>query len=333
MKKRFNSLLLIALLIALLSSCATQIPIRLLQSAQYDMSEYRHIAFSSVDPYPSFPLERDVHLVEDLSHSYSSLIYPGYQTFLERLVSDYATKVIENELHSSHYFKSITFSHHLKTRDEIATLYYQGIDALLDVSVSRMDVQEYVFAKQSVESENPSYVLRQKVMISLNYNVIDTKTGIRVYGGRLSDQLQKETPLPSEEDHIIFAPVVLPLFEQMIDSLSEKMIASLVPTLHTTHISLMGNKPKNTDVEEAYKVAKKGLYTTAYTLFVQEWNQSKHLPSGYNAAILLESMGNREDGIALMSEISRTYTNAQVERQLKRMRNYHMEQERAEKQL
>jgi hypothetical protein len=95
----------------------------------------------------------------------------------------------------------------------------------------------------------------------------------------------------------------------------------------------MDNKPEIKRVESAYEAAKEGSLGIALDTFMQEWNQSRHVPSGYNAAIILESFGRYEEAIQLIGEVWRYSGNRTVENRKIEMEQAYENHLKAQQQL
>lgn len=320
--------MIFSLLLFILSGCATSIEIERLVPSKFDMSEYRSLAVEPVTPFPLSPLWQSVNYVEDLSESSPVLVYPSYQLFSERLVAQHVDQLLAQELGKNSYF-DLFFTR--SQQGDLNALYRQGYRGLLSIKVGKMGVKEYIFGRK-IDDETTSYHLRQRVELALTYTIVDTKRGNRVYTNTFQHQLERTFDLSDEESSVTFAPSVIPMFEELSSLLVEKIVNSLAPRKVTTLHFLMKNKPKLQEAEEAYSLASKQLYGPAYTQFLDIWQRYTHLPSGYNAALLAESLGRREEALSIMSSLYRDFPTRRVEQQLVRMRRYLEEQSRAESQ-
>jgi hypothetical protein len=74
-------------------------------------------------------------------------------------------------------------------------------------------------------------------------------------------------------------------------------------------------------VADAYKLADQGSVEAAYQVFISEWNNSRHVPSGYNAALMLEAEGKLDDAVTLMNEVATSSGNGQAYSALSRMQS------------
>jgi hypothetical protein len=207
--------------------------------------------------------------------------------------------------------------------------------------VTDLDVEEYIFAKEEtvvvppdVEGGQPTTetVLRhhvmQKIGMDVVFSLIDTATGKIIASEQFSDHYEQSYKLDKDLPPTVASP---PLYDKLVPMAREfsKRFSQLVaPRWESRSVSLMKNKPENRRVEQAYLMAKEGNLRLAFEEFEDEWDRSSHVPSGYNAAIILESLGEMEEAIQLMEDVWRTSGNRTVGNRLERMRRsyaLHME--------
>jgi len=65
----------------------------------------------------------------------------------------------------------------------------------------------------------------------------------------------------------------------------------------------MKNKEKLASAEIAHEFAKDGEYRRAYQQFLSIWQQSRQLSSGYNASLMLATLGELQASVDLMNEV------------------------------
>ena len=72
---------------------------------------------------------------------------------------------------------------------------------------------------------------------------------------------------------------------------------------YSRDFGLMDNKPVVKAIEPAYELVDDGMYSSAYSIFIDEWKRSQNLPSGYNASILLAASGKYDEASALLDDV------------------------------
>lgn len=245
----------------------------------------------------------------------------------------------------------------------------QGVEALLKSSITYMNCEEQILGRDIKEwvTEDPapssdptiitkvityekvtgrSFYLEQQATITFTYTLIDLKANRILATQSYTLQETKETYLgktifgtaekgrnKDERGYSSgFAPEFFPLFDDMIQEIPHQIAKQLAPSWTESRVSLMANKPK-ADVAHAYKLAEKGNLRQAYEVFFQAWDQKSHLPSGFNAALLLEGMGQYSEALALMNQVYNTTGDAKSRVQLIRLKEVSSQQDEAMKQL
>ena len=330
MKKLFFYVSFLLLLVSI-AGCATRIPIQHMVPAEDNMSEYRDLAILSVEPFQFNFLENPSSIVPDLSGTFPVRVYPGYQPFSERILAEHATGTLVEALEDTGYFNLLPPSEADLFGSRIHGLQTLGSDAALRVKFDRLDIEEYVYARKvevdvqdsdSTETEELAYCLRQKISVSLSYEIVDTLDGQQVYARTFRERQEKTFTLDPDEGAVLFAPSLTPALLDMIDRMVLDMTESLAPRWVRSNIALMKNRPEVGGIETAYTAAEEGQMAAAFKTFHEEWQVSRHVPSGYNAALLAEALGRREEAIELMDAVFSMSGNGKAERQLDRMRRY-----------
>lgn len=318
MRKRLL-LTLILPIILLLAGCATQVTVQRLVPAKYSMADYRELTILSVKPYRFYLGESPPLVVKDLSGSAPIKVLSGYGSFFERDLANHLDKNLREKLNRRDYFTLSESSH-------------QGY---LDVEVKRMEVEEYIWGQKSNNEdgeEETLYNLQQKVRLEIGFSVVDAKSGHTVYSDTYQLRQEFSFLLDVEKGPTIYAPDLGPILKEMGERLISDLVDAITPRWETIYLSLMENKPKIKSLESAYGAVEEGRLTVAYDLFLKEYNRSSHLAAGYNAALILEALQNRDEAIELMERVYRGSASTKVQRQLDRMVRYRLEQVEAEQQ-
>ncbi len=319
--RRFLPVLLL-LFLCLFFSCSTTIGVSYLQPAAIDMGGYRNLAIASVIPYhgyvaPRYVVGADIHVA-------GFHVYSGYSEPVSRSIASYATDELVSTLASTRFFNILSpdVTDRVLDRgrfgeDISATFKSMGYDAVLIPRITGMSVSESVYSKPYeewwVDSDGErhrriefNYYYNQIASIDYTLTIIDTETGHIVGQRTYSDTETREGTLDRRWSHL---EDVSYLFRRMIRSFNSPIIRLLVPTEREYSVSLMKNKPENGNVERAYDAAKDGFLAEAEAIFEAEWNESHHLPSGYNAALLLAASGDYDAAIDLLGDITTLYSN------------------------
>lgn len=257
-------------------------------------------------------------------------------------------------------------------KNAYSMLIEQGVQALLKSSITYMNVEEQIIGRDIKEwvTENPnpvstdtaaeaaakivsfekvtgrSFFLEQKATLTFTYTLVDLKANRILATDSFTSQKTKETCLGNtifasgeisrdtyERCYSSgFAPSFFPLFEMMVKEIPSVVAKQLAPSWTEARVNLMANKPK-ADVAQAYKMAEKGNLRGAYEVFIQAWELSTHLPSGYNAALLLEGMGQYSEALSLMNQVYNKTGDTKSLSQLVRLKEVSSQQDEAMKQI
>lgn len=354
--KRRLSLLALVMMIALvvLSSCASSVDVKGLVPAEIDLSKYRNLAVASTKSFSFNTYSRPSAWVRSVGAGNVS-VASGIPRNLEAQVASYATDRLVNTLQQTGFFKlvlpEVTDAYIAGASvglDSFSLLRQSGAAALMNSSINYMDCDEYVYSKlktkwvpDSVDgSDNfvpghevivgTDYYLVQTATVTFSYSIIDLSTGTILAARSFSDKVSRETELGRYDS---FAPSVMPLYTKMLDAFQSGLRKQLAPNWVTKTVYLMDNKPKNDAAKDAYKQVDKGNLQVAYVLFYDQWTGVKHVPSGYNASLMLEAVGDLNGAISLMQEVYDYSNDSQCYEMLLRMRQALAERTKAEEQL
>ncbi len=320
MRKHILITLLLTAAVLLLASCQTVLSIPYTQPSNIDMSQYRNIAVASASKYEGtqslpFYVRYDNYIYAP------GIIYPEYFTSysysdVNSTAAKELTKMVSKVFNSSSYYSALStektdtyISLYRIGKDPSALLKNDGIDALIIPKITSLRTDEYIdvrVVKDYKGVETIRYTLYRTVDISFTLTVLDTSTDrivtVREYRASNSDWEI------FDPNYYIFTTL---LSEQQLvaDALSDKIgeiVADFIPTRRYTDVTLKDNKPKLESVEEAYKAAENGNLDYALTVFRKAFEEQGHVPSGYNAALILASGGDLESALSILSDIRST---------------------------
>lgn len=361
--KKTTSAIVLSLGILLLSTalfttgCATTVTVNHLIPAEINMGDYRNLAVSSTKGFSFGFFNRPASIVSDLSGTSGYRVYSGLSPYAEVELAQYATRRLSANLDSADYFTLMSPA----LTDTIvgrggndATMYDQlmraGARALLTSEISYMDVDEYIFAKEvkKLVTKDPitglllptaeermvlCYFVKQRIAITYRYEIVDLKTGRLIVSKAFNDQSEREYELPEDKTKVIPASSIDSLFEGLVESFLRTLTNQIAPRYERSILTLMDNKPVIERVSEAWEEAKRGNIAIARDLFLKEWKRSDHIPSGYNAALMIEALGDLPEAVELMFEVYRVSGSSRINSQLDRMRRALENQKKAEAQM
>lgn len=372
MRKRTVLGLFCLSMVLVLTSCTTSIKVRHLIPSAVDVSNHRNIAIASTEMY-NFPrgstLPPWVKGSGDSSFSLSS----GFDSNLNAKIVEASTAYIVDAMVKTDYFTVVppeSTDAYLTLGKNGSNAYSmmieQGVQALLKSSITYMnceeqiigrDIKEWVPGNADLTDPTPknisyekvigrSFYLEQQATVTFTYTLIDLVSNRILATDSFTSQQTSEICLGKtifgigENSRDIhercyasgFAPSFFPLFDAMIKKIPSEVAMQLAPSWAESSVTLMPNKPKS-DVAHAYKLAESNNLREAYSVFFQTWQQQAHLPSGYNAALLLEGMGLYSEALELMNQVYNKTGDAKSLSQLIRLKEVSSQQDEALKQI
>lgn len=345
-KRKFLFLLLIIALVIFIGGCATTVSMRYLVPAEIDMSSYKNLAVLSVEPYRFNIFSSPSSIIKDMSGTSPYRIESGLRQDSEREVAKYLSSRIVSDLTRADYFKLLVPPSSDAVGTNVAQFKQRGYDALLLVQVKMMGIDEYIFAKEeivkvppkdgignAVEEKVLNHYVMQKTLFTVEFTLKDTNDGrIITVQSFTKDREYSYKIIPGSTQSKV-APDLYRWFVDMSNTYSRDFVNMIVPRWVTQNVALMDNKPEVPSLKRAYEAAKAGNIGLALEAFQAEWARSKHLPSGYNAAIILDSFGRVEEALALIEEVWRFTGNRTVQNRMFAMREAWEKHQQAQQQL
>ena len=333
-KNKILIYLILVLTIVLAVSCASGVSIYYNVPSEINMGPYRNIAVSSTVPFKGMANPPFFVRAIDLDALWDTLITSSYDVSINNKVANYATTKLVNTLEKSGFFNvtgpektDVILNASVLGVSSTEALAKNNIDAVIIPKITSLTINEFIQSRKITENDyskkdkdgNPTkvtkihYYLYQNVDLGFSYTIIDAKTQavIAVKNFNSSDSISYEV-----DKYGFLAPDPYYMIQTMIDSYQYYITKQLVPTTARKNVTLMSNKPKISSLEVAYDAAKNGYTDRAAELFYKEYEASGHLPSGYNAALLIAATGNLDKSIELLRELSRKYTSNDVEKLL-----------------
>ena len=343
--------ILIALLLTALvlcASCQTSLSIPYTQPSNINMSQYRSVAVASASKYSGYQsLPRFVRYIDDF-YSDSRFVFYNYATSysydsVNSTTASELTRMVEKVFASSSYYSTLStdktdtyISLYKIGRDPSEMLQADGVDALIVPRITSLRSDEYIdmdIVKDYRGTEKVVYTLYRTVDISFTLTVLDTSTNRIV---AIKEYSTSAVSHESFDPKYYYFTSILSEQDLVSSALSDKIseiIADFIPTRRYAEVTFKDNSPKNESVEEAYKAAKNDNFDYALTLFRNAWENSRHVPSGYNAALILASRSDYDGALEILSEIrSMGLDDREVDRFYSRLTALKAKNEEAKKQ-
>ncbi|NLZ76443.1 MAG: hypothetical protein GX911_00535 [Spirochaetales bacterium] len=323
-------LILGVLSVLLFSSCVSGLSITRQIPAEANLHGIRTLRVEPTKTYPM--LRRPVPSWVEGSGQMELTIPSGYSSSLSRDVAREATRSLERAIQSTDHL-SVTSS--------------SDAEAVVLSEITFMDLSErFVERSPNEGSEEKSYYLVQTATVGLSIKVMEVATGSILYTSNYADKITEEYLVgtrmwdeTSKTYKIIRrftftrSPSFLPLFEDLLRSFERRIARQLAPSTVTEWVSLAPNRPKDAMAKEVYWLVDRGEYRLAYHRFLALYHDTGDWRWGYNAALLLQGLGELEDAIVLMDEVHAGYPSNQVSHALSRMKDALRDQQKAEMQI
>ncbi|TAH57005.1 MAG: hypothetical protein EWM48_06675 [Sphaerochaeta sp.] len=325
------SLIIGALSVLLLSSCVSGLSITRQVPAEANL---HGIQMLRVEPVKEFFFSwRPVPAWVEGSSGQMELTLPsGYYSTLSEDVSYAATRTLERAIESTDHL-SVTSS--------------RAAEAVIKSEITFMDLSERIIERSESEgSEEKSYFLVQSAAVALSIKVMEVSTGSILYTSNYADKVTKEYLVgtrmfdPTSNTYKIIrrftftrSPSFLPLFEEILRSFERTIARQLAPSTVTEWVNLAPNRPKDAMAKEIYYLVDRGEYRLAYHRFLGLYEDTGDWRWGYNAALLLQGIGELENAVVLMDEVYSGYPSNLVFQALSRMRDALRDQQKAEMQI
>lgn len=289
--KKFVSLIYILLTLG----CATEVTVNVTKPSSVDMSSYRNLAILDV----TYSEKKKVSIGDVLKQPIKALFGKEDHRMMSDYITKYTTESLFRSLSRNNYFYINRFSALDSIKDDniqsIIQLEYSKInfyDELFYDSVPTIDpiTQEY--------TEEEIQYIKREVEYTFTYKVIDFKANNVITTGTLSDikadirEIENKYKLKSLKE----------LFENSIDNQTIKISRELSPYTIIERREILSDIT-NRKLKEANKLVKQSKYDEAYLLYIKEWETNNSFKAGYNAAIILEILGNLPGAVKLMKEV------------------------------
>lgn len=343
-KKLSGIVILLAAL--MLMGCATAVSVRYMVPAEIDMSNFKSLAVLSVEPFRFGAFSSPPSIINDMSGTSPYRISSGFQPNMEREVAKFLTTELSSNLSRADYFTLLLPPSSDAGGTNLSRFKEMGYDALLLTRVTAMDVQEYIYAKEEtvkvppaggvgdpVEQKVLMHHVMQKIAFTVEFTVKNTSNGDTIATKTYSDARESSYKIVPDSTQSKAAPDLYRWYQNMASTFAREFVQLLVPRWVTDYVSLMANKPEIRSLERAYEDAKEGSMLPALEAFLAEWNRSKHVPSGYNAAIIMDSIGRDEEALELLESVWQFSGNRTVELRLYEMREAMKQHEAAKQQM
>lgn len=297
---------IISLAILLITSCATSINVRVLRPAELDLNGAKTISVLPIKPYEYYDLR-------ELSRGEDILIGVFFQIFDrvgpdEKRCIDKLQYEIESGLMDSPYIdlvSSSAVSAALKRgTSNPSDVYLTGEVVNFDIYDERIERRVKVKDGDGDRKAEYDYVHEycRNVKMYVRYQIVDSASGKIISYNKV--EMRNSSGYYSHSRDL---PSAYSLLEYDLKRAARKILQELQPYSVTKSITLLKDKTKNPDFKYADKLAKDGYVKESYEAFTNLYKATEMMEAGYNAAILLEAMGNLTEAEELMMKLYKKF--------------------------
>ena len=315
--KKHVLLSILIVLVLLLASCQTSLSISYLQPSNINMASYRNVAVASAQRYEG---KQSIPLLIRYMNPFdsSTYFYPFYSSYtfdsVNNTAADSLTRAVSKVFGESSYYSTLSpektdayVSLYKVGRDPSAMLREDGVDALIIPKITSLKTDEYIDTNVYTDSYTKEvkviYTQYRYVSLSFTLTVLDTATN-RIVAVREYHTENVSSEVFDPEMYVFYSLLSEnDLVSNAISSKISEIRNDFIPTRRYTYVTLKDNKPKDENVEVAYKAAENGNLDYALKVFEEEYEATSHVPSGYNAALILAANGDIERALEILKEI------------------------------
>jgi hypothetical protein len=305
----------------LVASCATSIPVTMTKPSEINMTGVRKIA--------ALP----VGFSDEIAGDPLKAAFTRYNTWynwrskLEQQVSTYLTNGISDALFESGYFTVVNSS-------EVGKLVRDGknpsaaVDGYILGEVSELESgteQTVENVKQKDGTNKP--VARYTKTLHLAYTVSVYRAADGALLGRKSVEKQVTSTASGDRAQESLKSDA-ELAQQAADDTLPQIAKAIAPYTITEYRGLAKDTTKNPDLVRADELVKKKSYAEALAIYRDVYAKSDNFAAGFNAAILVEVMGDLKAAIAEMEALYKASGKAEASKEALRMKQTLADEER-----
>lgn len=308
------------LFVLLVTSCATTINVKVLRPAELDLNGAQTISVLPIKPHEYYEIRDDAtgsEIVVGVFFQIFDRVGPEEKRCIDRLQYE-----IENGLMDSPYIdlvSSTAVSSAIKRGKTIpADVYLTGEVTRFDIFDEMIERRVKVREGDGDRKAEYEYVhdYCRNVKMNLRYQIVDSASGKIISVKRM--ELRNTS---SYYSHLRDLPSAYSILEYDINRAARKILKELQPYNTTKTITLLKDKSKNPDFKNADKLAKDGHLVESYEAFSDIYAATDMMEAGYNAAIILEALGNLSDAEKLMMKLYKKYPVTEVKNGLSDIQN------------
>ena len=299
MKKSLILIISVLLLVSFLSGCATTVRVAIERPAELDLNGAKSVGML---PFQAKATEsmggRSNAVVAVLEFlGYYNWFYDQDDQDRQEL-ADLLTRKLQEELSRSQYLDLVDTN---RIQSALTNGTPVPCDVYLTGVISRFDTS----IESVVRTQKNSNGVNQKVTyyyrhleLELMYQVIDAQSNRVISYKSVPVELDSYEVAKRNDVESVYS-----LGRKTFEDFAYTIMKQLQPYTVEKTLTLLSDKHKDPDMDYADEVVKSGSIEHAESLYEELYVSRGYMEAGYNAAILLEAMGNLEDARDLMQEV------------------------------
>lgn len=275
--------------------CTTRVSVSVTKPSNIDMSEYRDLAIINTQ----YSEEKKITFGDVLKRPIQALLGKKDHNTMSNYVIKYTTDSLLRSLSRNNYFNIATYPSLNSIKDD-------DIDSIIQIEFTKIIFfDEFYYDSvptidpitQEYTEEEIQYIKRE-IEYSFIYKVLDIKGNNIITEGTFNDikadirEVENKYKLKTTEE----------LFESSIDHYTIEISKELSPYTKIERREIL-NDITNRKLKEAKRLVRQANYDEAYLLYIKEWDVNRTFKAGYNAAVILEILGNLPGAVNLMKEV------------------------------
>lgn len=324
--KKLISFFVIVVLLVVLCSCQTSLEVRTLVPAKVSLGNAKVVAVAPTK----------VNSGSYLNYDSSVMIKVGSSITIPQEIASFRTTRSFADINSLQNSMASVFEKALdqgvysvvgkNVTDSLITnasrvgktvrkaLQERSVDVLLTSEIDDLAYEEFISCQ--VQQDITYFVLNQRVKFNVSYiaqnvntlEVLDTYTfkadSKEKYGSYVQTVIgivkdNKYQAVTNSKDFPSFARIM----DNMCSDFELSIRDRLTPHYEKNYVWLIEDKDANEDMKYANKLAGKGSYEAALTIFLKYWNSYRDNSAGYNAAAVYYALGDYENAMKLCTEV------------------------------
>lgn len=298
MKKSFLLIISVLLMVSLLAGCATTVRVAIERPAELDLNGAKTVGMLPFQAKASDSIGgRNNAVVAVLEFfGYFDWFYDQDDQDRQQL-ADLLTRTLQQELSTSQYLDLVDTN---RIQAALTSGTPVPCDVYLTGAISRFDTSIETVVRERNYSEGKQRVTYyyRHLEAELMYQVIDASTNRVISYKTVPIDLDSYEVTKRSDVESVYS-----LGRKTFEECAYTIMKQLQPYTVEKYLSLLSDKHKDPDMDYADEVVKSGNTEYAESLYEELYVSRGYMEAGYNAAILLEAMGNLEDARDLMQEV------------------------------